>query len=116
MLDNALGENTHPVQAPQGGQLFSYALWLKPGKIAEIKGLDELKARPQEFNIQQFRQVGDIIQENTGMKQVLGYIMFFTDVEHHSEYIDLINNTVQVISETGKDLVCRYKFEKGYAV
>lgn len=116
MLDNALGEDTHPETVPQQGQLFSYALWLKPGVISEIKGLDVLQARPQEFNIQQFRQVGDIVQENTGMKQVLGYIMFFTDVEHHTEYIDFINETVQVISETGKDLVCHYRFEKGYAV
>ena len=116
MLDSALGENTNPVVVPQQGQLFSYAIWLKPGKIAEIKGLDILEARPQEFNIQQFRRPGDIVQENTGMKQVLGYIMFFTDVEHHEEYIELINNTVKVISETGKDLVYHYRFEKGYAV
>ena len=116
MLDNALGEDTNPQPAPMNGQLFSYALWLKSGKIAEIKGIDELKTRPQEFNVQQFRQVGDVIEDNSGMKQVLGYIMFFTDVEHHSEYIDLINEKVQVISESGEDLVCHYRFEKGYAV
>ena len=116
MLDNALGENTNPKPAPMNGQLFSYALWLKEGKIAEINGLDELRERPQEFNIQQFRQVGDVIEDNSGMKQVLGYVMFFTDVAHHAEYINLINEKVQVISEAGDDLVCRYRFEKGYAV
>lgn len=116
MLDNALGENTNPQPEPMNGQLFSYAIWLTPGKIKEIKGLDELKARPQEFNIQQFRQVGDVVEDNTGMKQVLGYVLFFTDLAHHAEYIDLINQKVQVISESGDDMVVRYRFEKGYAV
>lgn len=116
MLDNALAENTNPQPAPMNGQLFSYAIWLKPGKIAEVKGLDVFQARPQEFNLQPFRQVGDVVEENSGMRQVFGYIMFFTDVEHHAEYIDLINNTLQVLDENGNDLVCRYRFEKGYAV
>ena len=85
-------------------------------EIAEVKGLDVFQARPQEFNLQPFRQVGDVVEENSGMRQVFGYIMFFTDVEHHVEYIDLINNTLQVLDENGNDLVCRYRFEKGYAV
>lgn len=116
MLDNALGENTNPQPAPMNGQLFSYALWLNPGKIVEIQGLETLQARPQEFNIQQFRHVGDVVEDNAGMRQVLGYIMFFTELAHHEEYIELINNTVKVIDENGNDMVCHYRFEKGYAV
>ena len=116
MLDVALGEKSDLKAESQKGQLFSYALWLKPGKIAEIQGLDKLQARPQEFNVQPFRHVGDDVEDNTGMRQVLGYIMFFTDVAHHTQYIDEINNTVKVISETGEDMLVRYRFEKGYAV
>ena len=72
----------------------------------------------QEFENKVRKRVksGNDVEDNTGMRQVLGYIMFFTDVAHHTQYIDEINNTVKVISETGEDMLVRYRFEKGYAV
>ena len=116
MLDYALGENTNPIYVPMQNQMFSYAIWLKPGKIAEIQGVDVLQSRGNEFSVQLFRHVGEDIQVDTGMRQVLGFIMFFTDKEHHEEYIDFINENVKVLDENGNDIVCHYRFENGYAV
>ena len=116
MLDNALGEDSGVSPEKQKGHFASYALWLKPGKIAEIRGLDDMRPQPQKFSVQQFKQVGDVVEEDTGMRQVLGYVMAFTDAEHAGECIKSINENVQVISETGEDMLCRYRFEKGYAV
>ncbi|SDB46523.1 Carbamoylphosphate synthase large subunit [Pseudobutyrivibrio sp. YE44] len=116
MLDNALNEDTKPTFTPQPGQVFSYALWLNPGKIADIQGVDVLQSQPQKYNVQLFRHVGDDVEENSGMRQILGYVMFFTDLEHHLEYTEEINNTVKVISDSGEDLLIHYRFEEGYAV
>ena len=115
MLDYALGENTNPTVEAQASQAFSYALWLKPGKITEIKGIDILQSEPQKYHVQLFRHVGDNVEDNSGMRQILGFIMFFTDISHHAESIDYINNTVHVYDANGNDMVCRYKFVDGYA-
>ncbi len=116
MLDNALDETDGIVPAIPKMSIASYALWLKPGKIAKIEGLDEFASQPQKFNVQQTKHVGDVVEDNTGMRQILGFIMAYTDAEHAKEIIDDINEKVKVISETGEDLLCRYRFEKGYAV
>lgn len=116
MLDNALAEESKLVPEKQKMAVVSYALWLKPGKIAQIKGLDDMKAQPQRFSVQQLRQVGDVIEENTGMRQVFAFIMAFADASQSDEIIKNINDSVQIISETGEDMLYRYCYEKGYAV
>lgn len=116
MLDNALGEKSETIPEVPKMSIASYALWLKPGKIAKIEGLDEFIAQPQKFNVQQTKHVGDVVEDNTGMRQILGFIIVYTDSEHAREIINDINEKVKVISDTGEDLLCRYRFEKGYAV
>ena len=114
MLDYALAENTNPEVVPTPGQMFSYAIWLEPGKIAEIQGVEVLQDK--KYNVQLFKHVGDDVETNTGMRQILGFIMFSSDVEHMAETVDFINETVKVLDKSGKDMVCRYRFEKGFAV
>ena len=116
MLDTAIGQDNKYDVPASPTQLFSYALWLKPGKIGQITGLDDLKNNIENCTIQQIKHEGDEVEKGSGMRQILAFVLFYTDFSKHASVVDKINNSVKVISADGEDMLERFRFENGYAI
>ncbi len=112
MLDCALGENTLTAEdlAYHSHDQICYALWLKPGTIAKIEGVDELKAKMSSLYITVSKKVGDVVSENEGMRRIGFYIVSMTSKEEVINNIEFINDTVKVYDTEGNDMVYKYSF------
>jgi len=86
-----------------------YFSWLEPGKIAEIRGVEELEqVEGIEFVFKRF-SVGDVIERVDNMFQIAYYIdVVGKDNADMIEKVKLINEKLAVIDENGNDLFIRF--------
>ncbi len=79
---------------------------LKPGKIAEISGIDEIKSRPDVVSAFVKMEEGEIVEPCHNVNQRLCEIDIVTDsVEKMQETINWIYSTLKVTDEQGNDMV-----------
>lgn len=104
---------------PYLGGKYSYnvSLLCKPGKVAEIKGLDEIKKLPGVFDVVVAHPVGDTITE--AMKGRLAQITVrilgrADDIESMKNEMLEIQRLAQVISDTGEEMILPGMEESDY--
>lgn len=115
ILCNALSEDFE-LDNLAFNEFCAYSIWLKPGKIHKIEGVEEIKKRIANLTITQMKHEGDIIEENTGMRQIFGFIVIGGNAETGIEAFKTINGALKVTSDQGEDMICRYEYDKkGYA-
>lgn len=110
MLESALGRDIDTKPVLVNDKVFAYAIWLKPGRIKEIQGIDKLRQLIPNFSIQQIKHKEEQIIENTGMRQLFGFIEIMANIDNVEEYIKIINDFFHVISNTGEDMVIKYRY------
>jgi biotin carboxylase len=113
-LDFALGEenksNNEKDLVPKN-QMFGCIIWLKPGTIARIEGVDEIFDKIDVVSMGNIKKVGDVILPESGMKRVFTNILFNAKVEEVSKCIDTINDVLVIEDTDGNDMVYRYKYD-----
>ncbi len=74
-----MGEERPPVEArfEEDGLYMIWPVHLRPGRIAEVRGLDELRADPRIVAVTPVHGVGDEIEEWGSAQQVFAYIHLF---------------------------------------
>ena len=96
---------------------YSYALWLNPGTIKEIAGIDELKEKIPSITLQMLRKSGDVIVTDGGMRRILAFMIFTCKEDEYDNAVSVINRTLIVRSESGEIMNCSYRYDRnGYAV
>ncbi len=92
-----------------GGKRYCiYALHLKPGKIAEIKGLEALRTEENVVAIPSSKAVGDTIPDSGSIYQVFGFVHFtYESTEELKSMIEKIHSTLFFADENGNDLLNR---------
>ncbi len=118
MLNYILKNQTElPKYEASSNSSYGYAIRLKPGRISEILGLEELKNEIPKIIVSQLKHEGDIIEANTGMRQVFAFVLFACDFSEYDKTLEIIHTKLVIKSDTGEDLLCRYKYDKnGFAV
>lgn len=113
MIDCALNEDTLNIdqilQTPQA-RTFTYAIWLKGGKINKISGIEEIKNKLNIVSMDIQKRVGDVIEENSGMRRIFTFITCFVDLEKVEDTVKFINETLCIEDENGNDMVYKYNY------
>lgn len=109
MVNLALGRSM-PVKWETGGQLYRcgglYFLWSRPGKIASIEGLDEIRSMKDTEILQQSFQVGDEVPQEISMRQILFKIAVFGQTEQElRSKVWKINDTICVRNQEGQQML-----------
>ncbi len=112
MLDCALGESSVTEQDLEYHSFdqFCYALWLKPGTIAQIEGIDELKSKLNSLHITITKKAGDVISDNEGMRRIFAYLISMNNSVEIINNIDYINDTVKVLDIDGNNMIYKYTY------
>ena len=117
ILDYLLSENlSDTIVLDKGVDIASYIIWLKPGTISSIQGLDFLKENLALINFNPMKKVGDVIADGSGMRQMFGLFVINLSKQAHAEAIDLINKNLIILDENGRDMVHRYYFDENAGV
>ncbi|MBQ7148251.1 MAG: ATP-grasp domain-containing protein [Pseudobutyrivibrio sp.] len=94
----------------------AYCVWVNPGTISEINGLEMLKEKLHTLSFNPNYRVGDTIPENSGMRQIFLYAVLDGNKEDLSKAADFINDNLEVLDENGVNLICKYHYDnKGCA-
>lgn len=91
-----------------GKYSFNVSILSKPGKIAEIQGLEEVRNMPEVIELVVSHPEGDVITENMVglLAQITVRILGKADsVEQMQRVMYAIHDTIKVISETGENMV-----------
>ena len=113
MLDCAFGEedfDSIKAYVPNPKQSFRYFVWLKPGTISNIEGVNEIKSKLDVISFKNARKKGDTVCENTGMKQIFVELVVASEIDRIPSCVGFINDTLKVTDANGNDMVCRYDF------
>ncbi len=112
MMDCALGENTVTEQdlSYHSFDQFCYALWLKPGTISRIEGVDDIKIKMNSLHITITKKVGDVISDNEGMRRIFAYLISMNNNDEIKNNIEYINETVKVFDIDGNDMIYKYTY------
>ena len=85
-----------------------YALHLKPGRIRDIRGMEELKRDSRVIAIPHSKSIGDTIPDTGSIYQVYGFVHFLYQTEDElRSMIERIHNTLFFSDENGEDLLHR---------
>ena len=83
----------------------NYYIPLKPGKIAKITGLNEIRKMPQILDIAVCRNIGDVISKTNSLDSVLYRIHVMDDTpELLAQTLAKISDTLQIVSEEGYEM------------
>ena len=90
------------------GYAITVTASMKPGRIAMIKGLDELRAFPEVIHLRELHVEGDtILLSNQGtLASVFAYVLCTARTkEEMRKLISKIRDTLIVIDENGNDML-----------
>lgn len=86
-----------------------YFVWGIPGQIAAIEGVDALNTMEGVSVILDRFKTGDIIEKTDNMTQIAWYLSITADsTETLIEKVHLINNTLKIYDENGRNLAVYY--------
>lgn len=86
--------------------MHAILLYAKAGTIAKIEGLDEIKAREDYLMEAPWRKVGDTIENNTGLRQVVTTLFFNnTTEERQKENIEFVYDTIKFVGTDGENIL-----------
>ena len=85
-----------------------YSVHLRPGRIAEIQGLDTVKGFDNVISIPTTMYVGDEVISTGTVGQVFGFVHFvFDTIDECIAIVDKVHETVKVIDTDGNNMVAR---------
>lgn len=83
----------------------NYYVPLMPGRIADIKGIDEIEAMPQVLQSKQFKFVGDEISSTSSLDRVILRLHVMDNTkEAFAKTLCKISDTIKIVDENGKDM------------
>ena len=85
-------------------------IFINKGKIAEINGIDEIRAMPEIVNFSPLQQVGDeVTKEDVGtLNQSFARVHIICDSkEHLFDVVEKLYKTLKVVDDCGNDMVIR---------
>ena len=83
----------------------NYYITLTSGKIKCIDGIEEVSKMPQVLQVATFHSVGDEIKETNSLDRVIYRLHVMDDTkEKLAETLEKISNTLNIISESGKEM------------
>ncbi|MGN1014128.1 MAG: acetyl-CoA carboxylase biotin carboxylase subunit family protein [Butyricicoccus sp.] len=96
--------------SPEGKHSATYLFWAKPGRIADICGVEKAEAMEGvAFGMKRF-QVGDEIHQTDNLLQVAFYIgLCASNTQKLIQKLMEINRTVLVLDENGQNLMIPYE-------
>lgn len=102
-MDSAEGQNLATYAFDKS--CCNYYITLAPGRIKSIEGIDEVAEMPQVLQIATFHAVGDEIKETNSLDRVIYRLHVMDDTkEKLAETLEIISNTLNILSETGKEM------------
>ena len=97
-----------PETVERGKHYCIYPVHANPGKIAEIKGLNEIRNWENVAIVPQQKAEGDSIADSGSFGQVVLLVHFtFDSLDECKATIDAVHDTLRVISDKGENLVNR---------
>ncbi len=109
VLDYSLNEDVCAgFSLPQAQQVTGYGIWLNPGVINDIKGIDAIKEQLTLVGFQPMKQVGDAVEANSGMRMMYAIITFMAASDKIDDCIRIINENLIILDENGNDMVRKY--------
>lgn len=91
-----------------GKYSFNVSLLAKPGRIAQINGIEEVKSMKNVFDVIVAHPVGDVITEQMMglLSQITVRILGYADsVDELKSIMMTIHDTMEVVSETGENML-----------
>lgn len=83
----------------------NYYVTLKPGKITEINGIEEVMKLPQVLQVTSFKKIGDSIDPSNTLDRVIYRIHVMDETpEMLSETLEKISKTLRIIDESGNEM------------
>ena len=117
ILDYTFKEDyTKDVIMPIQPDVASYIIWLAPGVISRIEGLEDIKEKYPNLMADPTKKVGDIIEQNSGMRQIFIYFVLVNYKDIYDSFIDYVNKTLKIYDENGNDMIYRYYRKDGIPV
>jgi len=112
-LDYALSEvEPGEVIVPETRRFHAYVIWLKPGQIGKISGLDEIEKNLSIKFMDIRKKEGDVIVPNSGMRQIYAFIGFYPEEKTVAECVEYINASLKIEDIEGNDMAYRYSYEE----
>lgn len=83
-----------------------YPVYLWPGKIGEIMGVEEIEKRSEVVLCSLTKNVGSVVPDSGSFNQCFALVHFVYDtIEECGDILRYIHQTLKVTSESGKDIV-----------
>jgi len=83
-----------------------YPVYLWPGKIAEIKGVEEIEKRPEVVLCSLTKHIGSVIPDSGSFNQNFALIHFVYDtIEECGDMLRFVHQMLKVYDDKGKDIV-----------
>jgi hypothetical protein len=87
---------------------FDILLYAKAGTIARIEGVEELKKREDFLYESPWRKPGDVIEDNTGLRQAVTAFYFkASNRERELENINYVLDNIKIVGTNGENLLLR---------
>lgn len=94
------------VDTPKKKKYAIYPVYLMPGKIKEIVGIDDLLKKDNILNILTMKKAGNTVPDNGSFSQVVMLVHFLYDnLNELQETLEAIHEMVSVTSESDNDMV-----------
>ncbi len=85
-----------------------YITWLNKGTISKIEGVEKIKKMEPYILPMPFKNAGDAVADNTGMKQIFAYFYIFGHEDGLKKMTDIVNENLFVLDENGNDMLRKY--------
>ena len=83
-----------------------YPVYLWPGTIAKIEGVEEIEKRPEVVLCSLTKKIGSVIPDSSSFNQNFALVHFVYDnIEECGDMLRYVHQTLKVSSESGKDMV-----------
>lgn len=83
----------------------NYYITLKPGTIAEIRGLEEVEAMPQVLQNATFKKIGDTIEASNNLDRVIYRLHVMDDTpEQLAQTLATISRTLRILDTEGNEM------------
>lgn len=97
-----------PLSIPRKRYYAIYPVYLWPGKIAEIDGIEEIEKQSSVILCSLTKNIGSEIPDSGSFNQNFALVHFVYDtIEECGDMLRFIHKTLKVNSDKGKDMICK---------
>lgn len=97
-----------PTRVPLKKKYAIYPIYLLPGKIASVNGVDKIKANDNVILVSITKEIGSIIPDSGSFNQCFALVHFVYDsVDECGDMLRYIHQNLKVFDENGEDIVLK---------